>query len=952
MKKRNVLHFLCVLALVLGLFSGFGAKAHAASAPKVYIGDPWDTANCQVLANGETIDLGSSGKIAYKDGVLTMSNGYTAWGYYNYEPGKYAGIYAEGDLEICVDESYSQIHPFESAYPADAQEFYGIYVTGDLTIVNGSGWNAELSVVTSRASYKTVGIYCGGTLTVKAAGGKTMTLSANGSVPTGNDVSIGSADIDRRGFYNSGISANSAVFLPDTVVKANGAATRAGVPETIGIGNDCSGVCSWGIDATRGIEIYEGSEVTAKGCPIRTCWYEGNGYFVRSLGVRTYVSGDLTVAGSLTAVGGDVSWKDTASPANGWTAESCGASVNGRIWCNCDGFSLAGKGGALTLPSGMAKTVSCGIESPLTDSLSAGTGASSYDGTITASGETAPLALLADSSAIEGPLLTLSASADGSDATEIINGSLTQADSSANGYQYVKAESRVLRIAMDDWTYGEAGSDPVCAFLREPRQYAYSANGGITPATAFRANDYETDRPTAVGLYRIFVKCPGLGLDEPVYASFSILPRDLAASTVAFAFGEQGTYNGSSQAVQNVSVTADGVLLTNGTDYTVTAGRLAKDVAETPLTIMGLGNYAGSVTSENGWSLQRKVPVASDFNMATAGSLTQTYTGSPLSLAVPELKSGKTGIGEGAVRYRVDGVYGETAPVNAGTYDAQAVFEEGQNFAAGTVYLGALTVEKADNPMTVSPGAVTYVNGSLDLSENVSGAQGAVTFAITEALDDCSVTADGAFTAGPVMGDCVVAVRAAGADNYKPAEKTITVTVSGKELAPLTVSQKGCSFGETLADPVYEDYGVVGETAVTYEGTSYAGEAYSRTTEKPSLPGEYTVYVAYETASKLYIGSADFLIGYADIGSADIDLGTQHAYTGAEQEVVISSVTLNGVELAPGTDYEYYMGYSAVDVGPVTLTLRGKGNYSGTVFTTWSLNKGTYGGETHADVNV
>lgn len=78
-----------------------------------------------------------------------------------------------------------------------------------------------------------------------------------------------------------------------------------------------------------------------------------------------------------------------------------------------------------------------------------------------------------------------------------------------------------------------------------------------------------------------------------------------------------------------------------------------------------------------------------------------------------------------------------------------------------------------------------------------------------------------------------------------------------------------------------------------------------------------------------------------NISSADITLGTQETYTGSAQNVVITSVTVDGKTLTKDTDYTITSGSSAINVAATTLTIIGKGNYTGTASTQWTLQKAT-----------
>ena len=89
-----------------------------------------------------------------------------------------------------------------------------------------------------------------------------------------------------------------------------------------------------------------------------------------------------------------------------------------------------------------------------------------------------------------------------------------------------------------------------------------------------------------------------------------------------------------------------------------------------------------------------------------------------------------------------------------------------------------------------------------------------------------------------------------------------------------------------------------------------------------------------------YKGTADktFTISPKNINGATISLASASLpYNGLEQTVSITSVTLTGWTITAG-DYDIVGGGNkATNVGSTTLTIQGKGNYSGTATTTWNI---------------
>ena len=75
-----------------------------------------------------------------------------------------------------------------------------------------------------------------------------------------------------------------------------------------------------------------------------------------------------------------------------------------------------------------------------------------------------------------------------------------------------------------------------------------------------------------------------------------------------------------------------------------------------------------------------------------------------------------------------------------------------------------------------------------------------------------------------------------------------------------------------------------------------------------------------------------------DLSSAKVTLGTALTYTGKDQTQTIASVILNGQALAEGTDYTV-TNNTGKAAGTYTLTITGKGNYTGTLKVSFPIAK-------------
>ena len=126
------------------------------------------------------------------------------------------------------------------------------------------------------------------------------------------------------------------------------------------------------------------------------------------------------------------------------------------------------------------------------------------------------------------------------------------------------------------------------------------------------------------------------------------------------------------------------------------------------------------------------------------------------------------------------------------------------------------------------------------------------------------------------------------------------------------------------------------------EVTLVSGKDFDFSYDKNINAGENTATVTINGKGNYTgIASQTFTINPKDIKGADITLQADSlGYTGLMQEVQITSVTLDGVTLTTG-DY-YIVNDSNKQISAdasITLTIAGKGNYTGTAATTWQITK-------------
>ena len=171
-------------------------------------------------------------------------------------------------------------------------------------------------------------------------------------------------------------------------------------------------------------------------------------------------------------------------------------------------------------------------------------------------------------------------------------------------------------------------------------------------------------------------------------------------------------------------------------------------------------------------------------------------------------------------------------------------------------------------------------------------------------------------------------------DNYI-GEKTYTFTISPKAV---TADMIGAMADETYTgSPITPQPVVMDGNTILTSGTDFDFSYYENINA-----GAATLTI---TGQGNYTGTASrtFTINPKDIKGAAITLQADSlVYTGLMQEVQITSVILGQVELT-ANDYDIVKGsnkrINADD--SITLTIAGKGNYTGTATTTWEITKAT-----------
>lgn len=140
------------------------------------------------------------------------------------------------------------------------------------------------------------------------------------------------------------------------------------------------------------------------------------------------------------------------------------------------------------------------------------------------------------------------------------------------------------------------------------------------------------------------------------------------------------------------------------------------------------------------------------------------------------------------------------------------------------------------------------------------------------------------------------------AGNYENATNVdVSVNVTAKSTAALTgLTQSGCTYGETLPNPVYtKPAGTIDSTIkVTYMGKG--STTYAESAAKPKKAGTYTVKITLETAAAIYSGAADFTIAQKGVTIRGFKV-TNSAYNG-DTETLFNATAAEIVGKITGDD--------------------------------------------------
>ena len=392
---------------------------------------------------------------------------------------------------------------------------------------------------------------------------------------------------------------------------------------------------------------------------------------------------------------------------------------------------------------------------------------------------------------------------------------------------------------------------------------------------------------------------------------FTISPKSIAGTNTTMNTIADQTYTGS--AITPAVTFKDGSkILTEGTDYTVTYTNNT-DIGAASFTITGTGNYTG--TKNGGFFI-----VAKSISSATVSSIAdQTYTGSSIKPGVT-VKDGSRKLVAGT-----DYTLSYSNNVNVGT---ATVTITGKHNYTGTISKTFKIIADTTGFTISSVGDQTYTGSAITPAFTVKSGSKTLTSGT-----DYTV----AYSNNINVGTATITVTGKG--NYS-GTKTVNFKIVAKSISGATVS--------SIANLTYTGAAVTPSVTVKDGSkTLTSGTDYTVAYSNNINVGTATITV---TGKGNYSGTktVNFKIVAKSISGATVSSIANLTYTGA---AVTPSVTVKDGSKALTSGTDYTIAYSNnVNAGTATVTVTGKGNYSGTKTANFTIVAKSISGATVSDI--
>ncbi len=448
--------------------------------------------------------------------------------------------------------------------------------------------------------------------------------------------------------------------------------------------------------------------------------------------------------------------------------------------------------------------------------------------------------------------------------------------------------------------------------VQKPTVTAKDGENTMTPGTDYTLTN---EGGTNVGVYYAYIDGKG-NYSGRASKPFYIITQNAAAFVVSDIADTE--YDGTAkEPVITVTdnTTAPGTVLVKDENYTVSYLN-NKDAGIATVIVTGMGSYAGTVTKN--FNITPK-PLAAEMISVSPGTF--TFNG---SLQRPDVT-----VTDGTIMKANDYTVINSGNVNQGTYYVTVI---GQGNYKGTI------TNVAQTKYTITPLSIAEADVNLyELPSYVYDGT-AKNPSVREVLVNNYVVPttgyDISYGTNIVAGPASITITGKG--NFT-GTKTVNFTIAQKEITSdmILLSNTEYIYTGELKKP--EVTVKQGETTLTLDTD------YTLSNNGGIYVGQYDVTV---TGKGNYTGTASqtYNIIAQEAGSFVVTLSTESVvYTGGELKPAVT-VKKGDVTLNEGTDYTV-MYIDNINVGMATVTVRGKGNYEGTVNKTFFITPKTLTGD-------
>ena len=393
-------------------------------------------------------------------------------------------------------------------------------------------------------------------------------------------------------------------------------------------------------------------------------------------------------------------------------------------------------------------------------------------------------------------------------------------------------------------------------------------------------------------------------------------------------------YNGVEQKWTPAVADKDGNVLTAGTDYTVSysTSNYTDVTGVITVTITGTGNYEGTVT--------RTYQITPATLTVTTQGASKVYNGQPLTAdgTIEGFVNGET------ATFTTTGSQtevGHSSNTYSLTWDGTA---KESNYKVSEKEVGTLTVTESENEIvvTVAGGEFEYDGREHTATVTVTNLPEGYTAEATSKAKVTNVTNEDGVKAEC---DTLVIRNTKGKDvtdklKIKKVDGTIKITP-----ATLTVTTQGASkvYDGSALTAAGTVTGFVNKETATFTTTgSQTAEGSSENTYSLTWDGtaKESNYTVSETVGTLTVTKQSITPDPEKPESykgVTVNDPTDVVYNGVEQKWTPAVADKDGNALTAGTDYTVSYSKDTKNVGEVTVTITGAGNYTGTVTRTYKI---------------